>query len=370
MLRVRAGNTYAMPFVVNLGQRNATIINGHLTPLRRMIPQTVAFTMLGRYDLIHSMNAVPLFARCPYIITFEDWMPRTPPDIRLGVLEKALTRVIARERCVALIAMSQFAKAQMMQQQAQSPHYTRLLNKTEVIYPAVPVGDFRPKKLGDSLRLLFVGSDFMRKGLPAVVQAHGFLRRELPIQTTVVSSLRWSPGDYIGPTAREIVDAQRDLLHRSSIMIMGSQPNHVVLELMREHDFLVLPTFHDTFGYVILEAMARGTPVIATETCAIPEIIQDGQNGLLLPLPTDEVGRWEWLYKKHDALYDASYVTANAWMAQAIADKVRKVWHDRPSYEVMSEAARATIIHRFNQDTAREQLENLYDRAVRVFAKA
>jgi glycosyltransferase involved in cell wall biosynthesis len=369
MLRVRAGNTYAMPFVVNLGQRNAEIVNGHLTPLRRILPPTVAFTVIrAKYDLIHSMNAIPLFARVPFIVTFEDWMPRTPPDIRLGFVERLLTRVIASERCVALVAMSQFAKSQMMQQQQRSPHYTTLLAKTEVIYPAVTPGKDRPKRLGNELRLLFVGADFMRKGLPALTTAHIELeRRGIPVKTTVVSSLRWTPDDYVGPKSARLVETEKERLGRSTMTVLGSQPNDDVMRLMREHDFLVLPTFHDTFGFVALEAMAMGTPVIATETCAMPEII-GGHNGMLLPFPTDGIGRWQWLYQKRHRDYDYEYMSQIGRMGRLMADNLAAIWNERERYPLMSFAARLTIQNRFNRLQARDELEKLYDRATRVWS--
>ena len=52
--------------------------------------------------------------------------------------------------------------------------------------------------------------------------------------------------------------------------------------LLAESDILVFPTFYyyETFGLVLLEAMAAGLPVIATPRAAIPEIIQEGINGL------------------------------------------------------------------------------------------
>lgn len=364
MLRVRAGNTYAMPFVVNLDQRNASIVNGHLTPLRRLIPQTVAFTVLGGgYDLIHSVNAIPVLSRLPFIVTFEDWMPRTPPDIRFAPLERMLTKVIASDRCKALIAMSHFARRQMMAQQKRSPYYATLLNKTDVIYPGIKRTETRPKALGGELRLLFVGADFMRKGLPVLVAAHEELQRDgIPVRTTVVSSFQWYRSDYIGPKSKALVAEQVDRLQRSSIRVLERQSHAAVRQMMHEHDILVLPTFHDTFGLAILEAMAAGMPVIASNTCAIPEII-DESNGMLLPLPTDSLGRWDMLYKKRHPEYDYHYLGDSVRMTRALVEHLSTVWNYPKRYRDLSAGALTTIEKRFNQTDARDQLEALYDRA-------
>ena len=55
-------------------------------------------------------------------------------------------------------------------------------------------------------------------------------------------------------------------------------------------DVLVHPTYFDSFGMVVLEAMAHGLPVIATRVYAIPEMIEDGVSGTLLDPP---VSIWE-----------------------------------------------------------------------------
>ena len=57
-----------------------------------------------------------------------------------------------------------------------------------------------------------------------------------------------------------------------------------VLREMRSHDVLVLPSLFEGFGLVILEAMAQGTPVIATDHTAGPDVIEDGVDGFIVPI--------------------------------------------------------------------------------------
>ena len=59
---------------------------------------------------------------------------------------------------------------------------------------------------------------------------------------------------------------------------MGKKKN----ELMYSNDIMILPTKRDYFPTVILEAMRCGMPVISTREGAIPEIVDDGQNGFLV----------------------------------------------------------------------------------------
>jgi glycosyltransferase involved in cell wall biosynthesis len=53
---------------------------------------------------------------------------------------------------------------------------------------------------------------------------------------------------------------------------------------MNAFDLFVLPSRREGFGLVLLEAMAASTPVVATRTSAIPEVVEDGQTGTLVPV--------------------------------------------------------------------------------------
>jgi glycosyltransferase involved in cell wall biosynthesis len=51
-------------------------------------------------------------------------------------------------------------------------------------------------------------------------------------------------------------------------------------------EFTVLPSLQEEFGVVLLESLAQGKPVVATRVDAIPEIVKDGETGVLVP-PAD-----------------------------------------------------------------------------------
>jgi glycosyltransferase involved in cell wall biosynthesis len=53
---------------------------------------------------------------------------------------------------------------------------------------------------------------------------------------------------------------------------------------LRHADVVVLPSWYEERGRVLIEAMAWGTPVVATSTGGIPSTVRDGVNGLLIPL--------------------------------------------------------------------------------------
>lgn len=366
-LRVRTARSYPVPFVFDLGQRNAVFLKRPLTPLRRFFDCADAFAPMPEldFDLVHTLNAIPLMTRKPYIMTFEDYLPRVPEDRYIGWLERRLRRMLLSPRCVRIIAMSDYAVRQFRWQNREHPEARAALEaKMEVLRPAVPLRRERPKTMSrDKLRLIIVGADFMRKGGPALLRAHERLRaRGVPVETTVVSTLRWSPKDYIGPASAEYVTRELARVRQEGVVHHNGLPNAEAMRLVEEADFFVFPTLHDTFGYAPVEALSCATPVLASNTAAQPEIVDDSVNGWLLPFENDEqVGKWRWIYRNAEPGYLDAYEHAIATMSEVIAERLQAAWESRGGYEAMSAAAIAKVRTSFDRDAARERLEQLYE---------
>lgn len=366
--RVRTGKGYASAFNTVLGQRNVSLVSRHLPPLHRLWAGAEAFCILEPgYKLVHTINSIPLFPNCPFVISFEDYLPRIWPKSRLSYrLRHYLRDCLKTDRCIRLLAFSQYAIRQFRDQNIGYSGLKALEAKLEVLYPSVPLRRQAPKQLGKKLRVLTVGSDFMRKGIPAVARAHRILRSKgVNVDTHVVSSLRWVPDDYIGPPSRAIVEHEKKGLTEDNIYLHNKLPNEKVLNLMEQCDFFVFPTFHDTFGYVSIEAMSCGTPIIASNTCAQSEIIADGVCGHLLPIENEKkVGYWVWIDRRRDNDYIDAYMQQLNTFAYSVAEKLQILWENRTEYERLSSGAIERVRSLFDREKARNRLEQIYSDAI------
>jgi glycosyltransferase involved in cell wall biosynthesis len=365
---VRTGLGYPMDFLIDLGQRDTRVVRGRLTPLQRFFRggDAVALVEPGA-DLLHSFNAVPVLSRRPFVVTFEDYLPRTPEDRPAPRVEALLRRQLVSPNCVRIIAISDYARRQFLHQHRDFDRLPELEQRLEVLRPAVRRRADRPKTMReDAIRILAVGTDFMRKGLPAVVRAHQALEAMgVPVETTVVSALRWRADEYIGPPSATVYEEEVARLRGSTVRHVDQLANAEVLELMDAADLFVFPSFHETFGFVAIEALAGGTPVLATDTCALPEVVEDGVNGHLLPFDNDPaVGKWTWLYRNGEAGYVDAYREALERLTGSIVDRVAQVWQERAAYEHLSAAALASVDARFDLQTARNRLEGIYAEAL------
>jgi glycosyltransferase involved in cell wall biosynthesis len=122
------------------------------------------------------------------------------------------------------------------------------------------------------LKVLFVGGLSQRKGLSYLFDAANSLNDK--IELTIIGSrvAHCAPLDAALQKYRYI----------------PSLPHHEILKEMDRHDVFVFPSLFEGFGLVILEAMARGIPVIATTHTAGPDVITDGEDGYIIPVRSSQ----------------------------------------------------------------------------------
>jgi glycosyltransferase involved in cell wall biosynthesis len=168
-------------------------------------------------------------------------------------------------RAAALTTWSRWARESLIRD------YRVDASRVEVIPPGVDLNTWRPRpEAAEPLpraRLLFVGGDFGRKGggqLLSVFRSSLSDHCELEIVT------REDVPDVGGGWP---VRVHRGLSH--------DDPG--LLRLFTEADLFVLPTLADCMPLVILEAMASGLAVVATDVGAISEQVVHGETGLLVP---------------------------------------------------------------------------------------
>jgi glycosyltransferase involved in cell wall biosynthesis len=89
-----------------------------------------------------------------------------------------------------------------------------------------------------------------------------------------------------GPDRAALEARARDLGVDGRTRFLGSVSREVVLRLFRAADATVLSSSWENLPHTVLEALAVGSPVIATSVGGVPEVVRDGENGLLVP-PSD-----------------------------------------------------------------------------------
>jgi UDP-glucose:(heptosyl)LPS alpha-1,3-glucosyltransferase len=118
--------------------------------------------------------------------------------------------------------------------------------------------------------VLFIGNEFGRKGLPALVEALELLGPE--VQLVVVGG---TPELVAAEASRP--PAQR-LGGRLRFVGAHADPR----PWLHAADVLAMPSAYESYGLVVLEALACGVPVVATRTGCVPDVVTDGVNGAVV----------------------------------------------------------------------------------------
>lgn len=187
----------------------------------------------------------------------------------------------------------------------------------------IDLDTFHPPSAQPPLRrLVTVARLRPEKGHDTLIDAAASITRAFPDMTLSIV------GD--GPLRDDLVRrvAARGLGER--VRFAGHTDD--VAGTLREHDVFVLASRSEAFPNSVIEAMATGMPVVATEVGGIPELVEHGRNGLLVPADRPDE------------------------LAQAVIDLLR-----RPSFaRALGRKARVDVLTRYSFDRMVSQFETLY----------
>ncbi|MGH2672279.1 MAG: glycosyltransferase family 4 protein [Actinomycetota bacterium] len=178
--------------------------------------------------------------------------------------------------------------------------------------------------LPDGRILLWVGRLDPQKGFPIMVRAFGRLATEFPDLSLVVA------GDGRDRHATDLLTEEA----RRRVLMLGSVPNVELPAYLAAADVFASPaTGHESFGIVLVEALAAGVPVVASDIPGYREVIRAGVDGLLLP-PSD---------------------------AAALASAIRRVLVEPDLASRLAHAGRARA-REFSWDVVVPRIEAIYER--------
>lgn len=132
---------------------------------------------------------------------------------------------------------------------------------------------------------VFIGRLERRKGLEVLGPALAESLREVPDLHAVL--IGRDPGAEEGALMRRFREATSEVADR--IHILGELPQSEAFPIVARASFAVLPSLWEAFGYVCVEAMAAGTPVIASRVGGFAEIVSEGSGWLVRPGDADEL---------------------------------------------------------------------------------
>lgn len=249
------------------------------------------------YDLVHTQYHPCLWvggkarrAGKPHVFTFHGFAPirhwNSWAQRAKMVRRRVGTFFALRLGADGFIAVSHFLA------QALASRYLIPRERIEVVYNGVNLERFNPRVDGSGMRakynleekkvVLYLGRLTRYKGPQFLLSAAPRVLREIPDAHFLIA----------GTLRKDVLDLEglaRKLGVEKRVTFTGFVPDGELPRLYRAADVFCYPSLWEGFGLTPAEAMACGLPVVAFRCTAVPEVVRDGETGLLVP-PQDVSG--------------------------------------------------------------------------------
>ena len=223
--------------------------------------------------------------------------------------------------------------------------------RIHVIYNGIDTQLYRPVAATDALErfnvdptrpiVLFVGRITRQKGIV-------YLARAIPDIDPSAQVVLLAGAPDTPEIAAEMEQAVADAQHQRGnvIWIQEMLPREDVIQFYSHATVFCCPSIYEPFGIINLEAMACDTPVVASKVGGIPEVVVDGETGILVPLEQQTESPFEPL--------DPRRFSAD------LAAAINRLLHDPELRERMARAGRERVEREFSWPAIARQTADLY----------
>ncbi len=328
-----------------------------LAALRTVSADLLIAAGVAGVDVVHSHtwyanlagHLAKLIHGVPHVVTTHSLEPLRPwkrEQLGGGYALSSFCERTGVENADAIIAVSQGMRDDVL---AAYPAVDPA--RVRVIHNGIDPGDWRPDPSLDALHehgvdpdrpsVVFVGRITRQKGVVHLLDAAEHLPAGAQLVLCAGAPDTKEIAEEFRTRVAELTDAPVDIIWIDEML-----PRHKVIQLLTHAQVFVCPSIYEPFGIVNLEAMACGTAVVASAVGGIPEVVVDGETGLLVPL---EAGG--------DAMGSPADPAA---FAQDLATAVNALLDDPDRAASMGTAGRARVESTFAWTAIAERTAELY----------
>lgn len=284
------------------------------------------------YDLIHGAHCLSLNKK-PWVCDIE-YVNQFWASGHIGNKNK-ISKILNKNQCKKILAWTQWTADGILKE------FPEIRDKIETIYPGIPIQEFNKKK-SNRITLLFSSRRFLFKGgLHALEVIDRLTKKYKNVYGIIVSDIS--------------EDIKSKYSINDKIEFFNFMPQEKLFkEIYPKADIFVYPSYTDTFGFGLTEAMSFGLPIVTVGGHSRREIVTENKTGFVLDEPKD---------------FNVSYLNN----LEDYKDIIRELEHktetlikDEKLRKIISENCLKEISNgKFSIKTRNEKLKRIYEDAIK-----
>ncbi|MBT3397451.1 glycosyltransferase family 4 protein [archaeon] len=287
-----------------------------------------------KYDLIHCAHCLSINNR-PWV-TDTEWVGQFWVAANFDAHPKRhlVKRILENKNCKKIMAWTEWAAEGIFKE------FPEIADKVEVVYPGIPAPNFRKIK-SDKIRMLYVSRRFYFKGGLYALEVMDRITKKYPN----------TEGIIVSNVPQEVLEKYSNNKNLKFIDVIPQEK--LFKKIYPSTDILVYPSFTDTFGFALTEAMAFGIPVVTVGGLSRGEIVDDEKTGFVVRSPEnfDSETLDKLLYKK---------------IVDDLTEKVEILVKNEKLREKMSISSRKEIKSgKFSIRKRNKKIKRIYDEALK-----
>lgn len=256
------------------------------------------------YDLIHShywMSGlaaielsqtwnIPFLHMFHTLVLMKNRIAQTPQEMEGEYRILGEKKVISKANRIIAATLAEKSQLEFL--------YKAPSSKISVIPPGVDTRHFYPipkdeakEVVGvpeDSHTILFVGRIEPLKGIDKLIQAIAIIQKNgelrcCPHNLVIIGGEPNAKPEEMNAEMARLQDMVEDLGIENFVIFLGKQDQQLLPYYYSASEIVVMPSHYESFGMVALEAMACGTPVVASQVGGLAFLVRDGETGFVVP---------------------------------------------------------------------------------------
>ena len=305
-------------------------------------------------NLYHSGRGVFIYGNIKYVLDLE--YVTSPYGLNWFISKRKLSKLLLKKLFSAnnlkWIIPHSYSALYSIRDFLGKDFFRKIKDKISVIYPAIDPKTNKPRSLDKSkITLLFVSSskeNFIYKGGLEVLHAFLELKNKYDIELII----------------RSDVPAVIYKKYKDIVKFIPKVDRCRLFQIYMNSDIFVYPTYFDTWGYVNLEAMSCALPIITSNTFAVPEIVRNYKNGIII-----NVDKWKWnkgyLVDEYKEKNRKIYWKVKYDVVQKLKEKIVELIEDTKLYRKLSRNNLLEVVKgRFSIKERNKKLLDVYSKCL------